>query len=75
MPASFIVGGAFVALGAALVVGALPITHRLARVLPQWTMSRGDIERLGSTTFLAATIGMLMVVVGLAVIASAVIND
>lgn len=51
--------------GLAVTTSALPLTHRLARVLPDRTFSRGQVEQLASTTFLTAFIGMLMIVTGL----------
>jgi len=50
--------------GLAVTVSALPLTHRLARVLPDWTLDRGRVEQLASTTFLTAFIGLLMAVTG-----------
>ncbi len=75
MDVSAMVGVVFVVVGVGLVAAALPITHRIARVLPQWTMSRGDVERLGSTTFLTGSIGMLMAVAGMAMILFGVLGD
>ena len=47
---------------------ALPLTHRFARVLPDWTLSRGQVDQLASTTFLTAFIGLLMTVTGVVTI-------
>ena len=43
-----VVGVLFVVAGLAAVAAALPLTHRLVRVMPQWALSRGDVERLAS---------------------------
>jgi uncharacterized membrane protein HdeD (DUF308 family) len=75
MDVSVVVGIVFVVAGIGFVVSALPITHHLARLLPQWTMTRGDVDRLGSTTFLTASIGMLMTVAGVALILFAIVTD
>ena len=75
MEASAVFGTVFVVIGVGLVFAALPITHHIARLLPQWHMTRGDIERLGSTTFLTAWVGMLMAVAGVAMILFAAIVD
>ncbi|MEA2025028.1 MAG: hypothetical protein U9N79_12185 [Actinomycetota bacterium] len=50
--------------GLAVTASALPLTNRLAQVLPHWTLSRGQVEQLASTTFLTAFIGLLMTVTG-----------
>ncbi len=60
------VGLLFVVAGVAAVFSALPLTHALASRLPQWTLTRGDVDRLGSTTFLVASIGLLAVFAGIA---------
>ena len=57
-----------VALGVGAVASALPITHKLVRMMPQWTLTRRDVERLGSTTFLTASIGLLAVMSGIALV-------
>jgi len=72
---SVVVGMLFLVAGLAAVVAALPLTHRLARVMPQWAFSRGDVERLASTTFIAAFIGLLCAVVGLAMLLMVVVQD
>ena len=63
-----VVGAVLVVAGLAAVIAALPLTHRLARVMPQWAFSRGDVERLGSTTFLIAFIGLLSALAGVALL-------
>ena len=63
-----VVGMLFLVAGLAGVAAALPLTHRLARVMPQWAFSRGDVERLASTTFLTAFIGFLGAAVGAALL-------
>lgn len=68
MSIGLLVGIVFVVGGITLVIGALPITHHLARMLPQWSLSRGDVDRLGSTTFLTSTIGLLMTITGVVLI-------
>ena len=60
------VGLLFVVAGVVAVSSALPLTHALASRLPQWTLTRGDVDRLGSTTFLVASIGLLAVFAGIA---------
>ena len=65
---SVAVGMLFLVAGLAAVGAALPLTHRLARVMPQWAFSRGDVERLASTTFLIAFVGLLGVVTGVALL-------
>ncbi len=55
--------------GLAVTASALPLTHRLARLLPDWTLGRGQVEQLASTTFLTAFIGLLMAVTGLMMVA------
>jgi uncharacterized membrane protein HdeD (DUF308 family) len=75
MEVSAVLGVVFVVAGIGFVVSALPLTRHLARLLPQWTMTRGDIDRLGSTTFLTASIGMLMTVAGIAMILAAIVTD
>jgi hypothetical protein len=71
-----------VAIGMLLVVGgfaavasALPATHHLARVMPQWAFSRGDTERLASATFLIAFVGLLGVVAGVALLLLAAVQQ
>ena len=63
-----VVGAVPAVAGLAAVIAALPLTHRLARVMPQWAFSRGDVERLGSTTFLIAFIGLLSALAGVALL-------
>ncbi|MEN8040613.1 MAG: hypothetical protein ABFR95_03830 [Actinomycetota bacterium] len=70
-----VIGLLLVAVGLFMIVLALPITHRLARMLPQWQLNRGDTDRLGSTTFLMASLGMLMTITGAAVIAMSLLPD
>ncbi|MDJ0791223.1 MAG: hypothetical protein QNJ71_04950 [Acidimicrobiia bacterium] len=60
------VGLLFVVAGVVAVFSALPLTHALASRLPQWTLTRADVDRLGSTTFLVASIGLLLVCAGVA---------
>ena len=67
-------GVAFVFVGLAAVVLALPVTHALAQRMPQWTFSRGDVDRLGSTTFLMASVGLLLVCAGIALVYRAVVG-
>ena len=50
--------------GLVVTASALPLTHRFARVLPDWSLSRGQVDQLASTTFLTAFIGLLMTVTG-----------
>jgi uncharacterized membrane protein HdeD (DUF308 family) len=69
-----VVGVLFVVAGLAAVAAALPLTHRLVRVMPQWALSRGDVERLASTTFLVSFIGLLSVVTGVALLLLAVVQ-
>lgn len=57
-------GMLFLLAGLAVTASALPLTHRFARVLPEWTLSRGQVDQLASTTFLTAFIGLLMTVTG-----------
>ena len=54
--------------GLTATASALPLTHRFARVLPDWTLSRGQVDQLASTTFLTAFIGLLMTVTGVVTI-------
>ena len=61
-----VVGMLFLVTGPAGATVALPLTHRLARVMPQWVVGRGDVERLASTTLPTAFIGLL----GAAVVAA-----
>jgi hypothetical protein len=60
--------------GLAALTSALPVTHRIARLMPQWAFSRGDVERLGSTTFLTAFVGLLAAVAGAAILLLAVVH-
>jgi len=62
-------------IGVGAVFSALPITHRLARMMPQWTLTRGDIEQLGSTTFLTASIGLLATASGIALVMLALLSN
>ena len=64
-----------ISVGVGAVASALPITHRLVRMMPQWTFTRGDIDRLGSTTFLTASIGLLAVISGIALVLLALLPD
>jgi len=61
--------------GLTVTASALPLTHRFARVLPQWTLSRGQVDQLASTTFLTAFIGLLMAVTGLMMVVFDVLPD
>lgn len=70
-----IVGLLLLVAGFALTASALPLTHRLARVLPQWTLTRGDVDQLASTAFLTAFIGLLAAVIGAAMVLFAVLPD
>ena len=70
-----ILGVVLVVAGLAAVIAALPLTHRMARVMPQWAFSRGDVERLGSTTFLVAFIGLLSAVAGVALLLFTVVQN
>ena len=63
-----VVGMLVSVVGLAGVTAALPLTHRLARVMAQRTFSRGEVERLASTTFLTAFIGLLGAAVGAALL-------
>ena len=69
-----VVGTLFPVAGSAAATAALPLTHRLARVMPQWVLSRGDVERLASTTFLTAFIGLLGAAVGAALLLLALVQ-
>jgi hypothetical protein len=42
--------------------------------MPQWVFSRGDVERLASTTFLTAFVGLLGVVTGVALLLLAIVQ-
>ena len=64
-----------IVVGVGAVVSALPITHRLVRVMPQWSFTKGDIDRLGSTTFLTASIGLLAAASGVALVMLALLPD
>lgn len=68
-------GMLLIAAGVGAVASALPITHNLVRLMPQWTLTRGDIDRLGSTTFLTASIGLLAVMSGIALVLLATLPD
>lgn len=57
-----------IVIGVFAVFSALPITHRLVRMMPQSTFTRGDIEQLGSTTFLTASIGLFVAISGIALL-------
>ena len=70
-----VVGAVLVVAGLAAVIAALPLTHRLARVMPQWAFSRGDVERLGSTTFLIAFIGLLSALAGVALLLFTIVQS
>lgn len=59
--------------GFTVTASALPLTHRFARVLPDWVLSRGQVDQLASTTFLTAFIGLLMAVTGVGMILVAVL--
>ena len=64
-----------IAVGVGAVASALPITHKLARMMPQWTLTRGDVDRLGSTTFLTASIGLLAATSGVALVLLSLLPD
>ena len=70
-----ILGILLIAVGVGAVASALPITHKLARIMPQWTFTRGDVERLGSTTFLTASIGLLAATSGVALVLLSLLPD
>ena len=70
-----VAGAVLVVTGLAAVIAALPLTHRLARVMPQWVFGRGDVERLGSTTFLIAFIGLLSALAGVALLLSTIVQS
>ncbi len=61
--------------GLIAVASALPLTHHLARLMPQWSFSRGDIERLASTTFLTAFLGLLAALSGAMILLLAVVSS
>lgn len=65
MEASTLIGVIALVAGVALIALALPITHRLVRLIPQSTLSRGDVDRLGSTTFATVLLGCLVASAGL----------
>ena len=65
MEASTLIGVVALAAGVTLILSAIPLTHRLVRLIPQWTLTRGDIERIGSTTFATALLGCLIATAGL----------
>lgn len=50
--------------GVLLMISALPVTHRLVRMMPQWRFTTGDTDRLASTTFLVGFVGALAAVAG-----------
>jgi len=54
--------------GLTVTASALPLTHRFARMLPDWSLSGGQVDQLASTTFTTAFIGLLMTVTGVAMI-------
>lgn len=68
------VGLLLLAGGLTAIVEALPLTHRLIRVMPQWAFTRGDVDRLASTTFLMAFVGILAAMAGAAIVALAVMT-
>jgi hypothetical protein len=70
-----IVGMVLLVGGVAAVVAAMPLTQQLARVMPQWAFSRGDVERLGSTTFLVAFIGLLSALAGVALLLFTIVQS
>ena len=70
-----IVGSVLFVAGLAAVGAALPLTQRAARVMPQRAFSRGDVERLVSTTFLAAFIRLLSALAGAALLLYAVVQS
>ena len=63
-----IFGILLLSVGLIVTASALPLTHRFARVLPDWSLSRGRVDQLASTTFLTAFIGLLMAVIGIGMI-------
>jgi len=65
---TIVAGIALLTSGLVLVALALPITHRLARMLPQERLSRGDVDLLGSSTFLMASVGLMMAITGCVVL-------
>lgn len=65
---AIVAGIALLVSGLTLVALALPVTHRLVRLLPQERFSRGDIDLLGSSTFLMAFIGLLTAIAGCVVL-------
>lgn len=69
-----VMGTLLLVAGLAAMISALPLTHRIARVMPQWAFSRGDVERLASTTFLTAFIGLLGAIAGAALLLLAVVQ-
>lgn len=65
MEPSAVIGILALVLGLTMIAIALPITHRLVRLIPQWSFSRGDVERIGSTTFAMVLVGCLIAISGL----------
>jgi hypothetical protein len=51
--------------GFVVTASALPLTYRVDRFLPDWALSRGQVNQLASATFLTACIGLLMTTTGL----------
>ncbi len=70
-----VLGTLLLVAGLAVTASALPLTHRLARLLPDWILSRGRVEQLASTTFLTAFIGLLIAVTGAMMVLFAVLPD
>ena len=68
MGISTVIGAMALVAGVVLILSALPITHRLVRLIPQWTLSRGDVERIGSTTFATVLLGCLLATAGVMLI-------
>ena len=67
-------GAALIVVGVIGVASAIPVTDVLARRMPQWRFTRGDVERLGSTTFLVASVGILLMCAGAALIYTAIVG-
>lgn len=65
---SVLAGISLLVTGLLLVSLALPATHRLVRLLRQERLTRGDIDLLGSSTFLMASVGLMMAITGLVVV-------
>jgi hypothetical protein len=59
----------------ALTASALPLTHRFAGLLPDWTLSRDQVDQLASSTFLTAFVGLLMTVTGVAMVLVTVLPE